>query len=53
MFRVRACELLSSIYHLPSTAQKIALVREALESSGVVPPEIPPETMAMASAEAR
>ena len=41
--RGRASELLSSVYHLPSTPQEVALVRSALEGSGVVPPEIPPE----------
>ncbi len=41
--RGRASELLSSVYHLPSTPQEIALVREALEGSGVAPPPTPPE----------
>ena len=41
--RDRACDLLSDVYHLPSTPQEIALIGEALEGTGTVPPEIPPE----------
>ena len=41
--RDRAGELLSGAFHLPSTPQEIALIREALEGTGTVPPEIPPE----------
>ena len=41
--RDRAGELLSGAFHLPSTPQEIALVGDALEGSGTVPPEIPPE----------
>ena len=41
--RGHALQLLSDVYHLPSTPPEIALVREALEGLGVVPPEIPPE----------
>ena len=41
--RGRAGELLSSVYHLPSTPQEVALVRSALEGSGVAPPPTPPE----------
>ena len=41
--RDRAGELLSGAFHLPSTPQEIALVGDALEGLGVVPPEIPPE----------
>ncbi|ABM77893.1 hypothetical protein [Prochlorococcus marinus] len=41
--RNRARELLSGAFHLPSTPQEIALVRDALEGTGTVPPEIPPE----------
>ena len=41
--RDRARELLSGAFHLPSTPQEIALVGDALEGLGVVPPEIPPE----------
>ena len=41
--RDRAGELLSGAFHLPSTPQEIALVRDALEGTGTVPPEIPPE----------
>ena len=41
--RDRAGELLSGAFHLPSTPQEIALVGDALEGTGTVPPEIPPE----------
>ena len=41
--RDRAGELLSGAFHLPSTPQEIALVRDALEGSGTVPPPTPPE----------
>ncbi|WP_413360594.1 hypothetical protein [Prochlorococcus sp. MIT 1201] len=41
--RDRAGELLSGAFHLPSTPQEIALVGEALEGSGTIPPPTPPE----------
>lgn len=41
--RDRAGELLSGAFHLPSTPQEIALVADALEGSGTIPPPIPPE----------
>jgi len=41
--RDRAGELLSGAFHLPSTPQEIALVEDALEGSGTVPPPTPPE----------
>ncbi|KGG28584.1 MULTISPECIES: hypothetical protein [unclassified Prochlorococcus] len=41
--RDRAGELLSGVFHLPSTPQEIALVGEALEGSGTIPPPTPPE----------
>ena len=41
--RDRAGELLSGAFHLPSTPQEIALVGDALEGSGTIPPPIPPE----------
>ena len=41
--RGHARQLLSDVYHLPSTPQEIALIGEALEGTGTVPPEIPPE----------
>ncbi|KZR65523.1 MULTISPECIES: hypothetical protein [Prochlorococcus] len=41
--RDRACDLLSGVFHLPSTPQEIALVGDALEGSGTIPPPIPPE----------
>ena len=41
--RDRARELLSGAFHLPSTPQEIALVGDALEGSGTVPPPTPPE----------
>ena len=41
--RNRAGELLSGAFHLPSTPQEIALVGDALEGSGTIPPPIPPE----------
>ena len=41
--RDRAGELLSGAFHLPSTPQEIALVGDALEGSGTVPPPTPPE----------
>ena len=41
--RSHALQLLSDVYHLPSTPQEIALIGEALEGTGTAPPEIPPE----------
>ena len=41
--RDRSRELLSGAFHLPSTPQEIALVGDALEGSGTIPPPIPPE----------
>ena len=41
--RGHARQLLSDVYHLPSTPQEIALVGEALEGSGTIPPPTPPE----------
>jgi len=41
--RGHARQLLSDVYHLPSTPQEISLIGEALEGTGTVPPEIPPE----------
>ena len=41
--RDRAGELLSGVFHLPSTPQEIALVGVALEGSGTIPPPTPPE----------
>ena len=41
--RNRAGELLSGAFHLPSTPQEIALIGDALEGSGTVPPPTPPE----------
>ena len=41
--RDRAGELLSGVFHLPSTPQEIALVGDALEGSGTIPPPTPPE----------
>ena len=41
--RDRAGELLSGAFHLPSTPQEIALVGDALEGSGTIPPPTPPE----------
>ena len=39
----RCGDLLSGVYHLPSTPEEIALVSDALEGTDTVPPEIPPE----------
>ena len=41
--RGHARQLLSDVYHLPSTPQEIALIGDALEGSGTVPPPTPPE----------
>ncbi len=41
--RDRANELLAGAYLLPTTPKEIALVKEAMEGTGVVAPEIPPE----------
>ena len=41
--RDRAGELLSGAFHLPSTPQEIALIGDALEGSGTIPPPTPPE----------